>query len=71
MLYDVMVYRLDEAGSNQTDDEQCFLIECDKSVTTDLQRHMTLYRVRKKVKGWTQLHSKTPISHLLDTVTIL
>lgn len=47
VLYDVMVYRYDEAGLGRPS-EQCFLIECDKSVTTDLQRHMVVYRVRKK-----------------------
>ncbi|XP_072046191.1 putative transferase CAF17 homolog, mitochondrial isoform X2 [Amphiura filiformis] len=47
VLYDVMVYHCDEAGTGKPG-EQCFLIECDKSVTTDLQRHMVVYRVRKK-----------------------
>lgn len=43
VLYDSLIYRV----ANQNDD---FLIECDRSVLKSLINHLNLFRVRKKVK---------------------
>ncbi|XP_037679179.1 putative transferase CAF17, mitochondrial [Choloepus didactylus] len=44
-LYDVILYRLH--GSE--DEEAGFLLECDSSVVDALQKHLILYKIRRKV----------------------
>lgn len=41
VLYEGIVYKANE--------ENCFLIECDKEVELDLQKHLKMYKLRKKV----------------------
>ncbi|KAJ9589937.1 hypothetical protein L9F63_016921, partial [Diploptera punctata] len=41
VMYDTIVYR--------TKDENTFFLECDKSGLTQLQKHLKLFRVRKKI----------------------
>lgn len=41
VMYDTIVYR--------TSEENTFLIECDNQVVESLQKHLKLYRVRRKV----------------------
>ncbi|XP_064451735.1 putative transferase CAF17, mitochondrial isoform X1 [Mirounga angustirostris] len=43
-LYDVLLYRLPEH-----DEAPAFLLECDRAVLGALQRHLALYKIRRKV----------------------
>lgn len=42
VLYDAIIYR--------TSQDDTYLVECDKSVSNELRRHLRLYRVRRKVE---------------------
>ncbi|XP_008588621.1 PREDICTED: putative transferase CAF17, mitochondrial, partial [Galeopterus variegatus] len=44
-LYDVILYRLHE----RSEEVQDFLLECDSSVLGALQKHLVLYKIRRKV----------------------
>ncbi|XP_055968342.1 putative transferase CAF17, mitochondrial [Sorex fumeus] len=44
-LYDVIMYRLPESAGQAP----AFLLECDSSVLDALQKHLALYRIRRKV----------------------
>lgn len=44
-LYDVILYRLPECA----DEAPAFLLECDSSALGALQKHLALYRIRRKV----------------------
>lgn len=42
ILYDSIIYG--------TENENCFLIECDQTIVNDLKKHMQMFRVRKKIE---------------------
>lgn len=45
VLYDSIIYKL----TAPEDEKEEFLIECDSSVASNLEKHMKLYRVRRKI----------------------
>lgn len=47
VLYDALVYRLDADANNNS--FSTFLIECDRAIDDDLQKHLKIFRVRKKI----------------------
>lgn len=45
VLYDTIIYK----SPAQDKDKESFLIECDSTVTSNLAKHLKLYRVRRKI----------------------